>query len=109
MKGDEAKRGFYALGDGLKRSHTETEWLFENGIEVSKPTTFVDKKWTFVDKKWTFVDKKWTFVDKKQTFVDKKQTFVDKKWTFVGRKVDFCGSKKTPFLMKSVFSKCLIF
>ena len=88
MKGDEAKRGFYALGDGLKRSHTETEWLFENGIEVSKPTTFVDKKWTFVDKK---------------------QTFVDKKWTFVGRKVDFCGSKKTPFLMKSVFSKCLIF
>jgi hypothetical protein len=58
MKGDEVKRGFYALGEGLKRCHTETEWLFENGIEVSKPTTFVDKNRTFVCRKQGFVCQK---------------------------------------------------
>ncbi|MFN9690861.1 MAG: hypothetical protein ACK551_02025 [Vampirovibrionales bacterium] len=86
MKADEAKRGFYALGEGLKRCHTETEWLFENGIDASKPTTFVARNRTFVARNQTFVARNRTFVAKKQTFVAKKQTFV-------GRKVDFCGSK----------------
>jgi hypothetical protein len=82
MKSDEAKRGFYALGDGLKRCHTETEWLFENGIEVSKPTTFVARNRTFVARNRTFVARKQTFVARNRTFVARKQTFVAKKPTF---------------------------
>ncbi len=110
MKGDEAKRGFYALGDGLKRCHTETEWLFENGIEVSKPTTFVDRKWTFVCQKSSFVGQKRGFcVSKMPILCVGNRGFVCQKAQFRVSKIEFRVSKKTPFLMKNVFSKCLIF